>query len=484
MLLGLILQGVQKGDFPRPRQLDASIGPALEAVCVKAMALNSVDRYVSVRALADDVNRWLADEPVTAYSEPLARRARRWGKRNRTLVASGAATLVMAAVGLGVVSAVQTKARNDLAAKNTALDLQRQRAEANESQAIDAVKKFRDAVANEPVLKDNPELDALRKRLLKEPLAYFRALRERLQVDRDTRPESLLRLAESMHEYAHLTDEIGDVQDGLRSHEESLAIWERLTAEHPEEADYRSGLATIQNCRGNMLSATGAPAEARKAYDAALAIQRKLADVHPTITEYQSALATNHNNLGNLLSATGAPAEARKAYEAALAIPQKLADAHPTVTGYQSALANSHNNLGVLLSATGAPAEARKAHEAALAIRQKLADAHPTITEYQSALAASHYNLGILLRATGAPAEARKAYEAALAIRQKLADAHPAVTKYTSDLATIHYHLGLIGDRVNLVDCWWNRSIPITSNVDLSIVISTAIRIEDGNAIR
>jgi serine/threonine protein kinase len=236
--LGVILQRVQNGDFPRLRQLDTAIDPALEAVCLKAMAARPADRYVSARALADDVDRWLADEPVIAHADPFARRARRWAKRNRTLVASGAATLVMAAVGLGVVSAVQTKARNDLAVKNTALDLQRRRAEANETQAIDAVKRFRDAVANEPVLKDNPELEALRKRLLKEPLAYFRALRERLQLDGDTRPESLSRLAEAMHEYAHLTDEIGDVEDGLRSHEESLAIWDRLTAEHPEQTVY------------------------------------------------------------------------------------------------------------------------------------------------------------------------------------------------------------------------------------------------------
>ncbi len=119
--LRVILQQVQKGDFPRPRQLDPAIDPALEALCLRAMAERPADHYASARALAGDVDRWLADEPVTAYPEPLARRARRWAKRNRTLVASAAATLVMAAAGLGVVSAVQTKARNDLAVKNIAL---------------------------------------------------------------------------------------------------------------------------------------------------------------------------------------------------------------------------------------------------------------------------------------------------------------------------------------------------------------------------
>ncbi len=126
--LGVVLQQVQKGACPRPRQVDPAIDPALEAVCLKAMAVGAADRYASPRALAGDVDRWLADEPVTAYPEPLVRRARRWAKRNRTLVASAAATLVMAAVGLGVVSAVQTKARNDLAAKNIALYRERLRA--------------------------------------------------------------------------------------------------------------------------------------------------------------------------------------------------------------------------------------------------------------------------------------------------------------------------------------------------------------------
>ena len=40
--------------------------PALEAVCLKAMALKPEDRYAIARALAEDVERWMADEPVTA----------------------------------------------------------------------------------------------------------------------------------------------------------------------------------------------------------------------------------------------------------------------------------------------------------------------------------------------------------------------------------------------------------------------------------
>ncbi len=58
---------------------------------------------------------------------------------------------------------------------------QRTRAEDREQQAIDAVKRFRDAVADNPTLKNSPELEDLRKTLLKEPLAFFKGLREQLR---------------------------------------------------------------------------------------------------------------------------------------------------------------------------------------------------------------------------------------------------------------------------------------------------------------
>jgi hypothetical protein len=60
-----------------PRLHDPSLDQALEAICLKAIA-QTEGRYSSAAALAEDVERWMADEPVAAWHEPLARRARRW----------------------------------------------------------------------------------------------------------------------------------------------------------------------------------------------------------------------------------------------------------------------------------------------------------------------------------------------------------------------------------------------------------------------
>jgi serine/threonine protein kinase len=63
---GRLLEKVQKGDFPRPRQVKSDVSAPLEAVCLKAMARRPKDRYHAPRDLADDIEHWLADEPVSA----------------------------------------------------------------------------------------------------------------------------------------------------------------------------------------------------------------------------------------------------------------------------------------------------------------------------------------------------------------------------------------------------------------------------------
>jgi tetratricopeptide (TPR) repeat protein/serine/threonine protein kinase len=98
--VGAVLEKVEKGDLVAPRQVNRKMPAALEAICVKAMALRPEDRYASALDLAGDVEHWLADEPISCYREPLRQRAGRWARRHKALVAATAAA-VMVAVVLG-----------------------------------------------------------------------------------------------------------------------------------------------------------------------------------------------------------------------------------------------------------------------------------------------------------------------------------------------------------------------------------------------
>ena len=100
--VGALLRAVQKGEFRRPRQRNATVERAIEAVCLKAMALNPDDRYATPRELADDVERWLADEPVSAWKERRPTRLARWGRRHKPIVAGVAVLLVTALVALSI----------------------------------------------------------------------------------------------------------------------------------------------------------------------------------------------------------------------------------------------------------------------------------------------------------------------------------------------------------------------------------------------
>src|SRR5262249_45044876 len=155
--IGALLRAVQKGDFVPPRGLDPRIDKAIEVVCLKAMARLPQDRYPSAKALADDVERWLADEPVTAWHEPWTAQARRWLGRNHALLGALAIAAPVAIVSLSTIVAHERLTNGQLATNNRELAeanqvavKSRTRAEQRENMALKAIDNFRDVVEKNP----------------------------------------------------------------------------------------------------------------------------------------------------------------------------------------------------------------------------------------------------------------------------------------------------------------------------------------------
>jgi tetratricopeptide (TPR) repeat protein len=96
---GTVLQKVQAGDFQPPRQVKRGAPAALEAICLKAMALRPEDRYRTPRALAADIENWLAGEPVSAGQQPWRFWGGRWARRHQTRVAAAGCVLVAILAG-------------------------------------------------------------------------------------------------------------------------------------------------------------------------------------------------------------------------------------------------------------------------------------------------------------------------------------------------------------------------------------------------
>lgn len=126
---------ILSGDIPRPREIKSEVPNPLDAIALKALSLKREDRYASAKALAEDVKRWLADEPVHAYREGMVEKAQRVGRKNKALVVSAALILVFMALG-GVGYGTITKGYNEkLVASEREARLQRDRAEENQRTA-------------------------------------------------------------------------------------------------------------------------------------------------------------------------------------------------------------------------------------------------------------------------------------------------------------------------------------------------------------
>jgi serine/threonine-protein kinase len=481
--IGAALRAAQEGKFPPPRKLDSSIDKALEAVCLKAMALPPEDRYTTPRALADDLERWMADEPVSAWREPWSRSLVRWLTRHRTGVTAVGAALLMALVGLAAVLGVQTRANAQLTAKNVQLDASVRREAERFKLAMEAIKLFHGDVSEDLLLKEK-QFEKLRAKLLHGAADFYAKLEGLLEGQRDN--ASRAALGGAYAELGKLTADIGNRSEALAVHRKALTVRRELAKQAMATAETVLDLSRSLIDSGYLASNTGdsaavmesfkearrlaeeleasgrgsdaarfvlaralgaesdqlrsrRPAEAIELNDRARAILQALADANPGVDDYQEELAAALR-LQGILSSN--PLDALAAYARQLAIDAKLADAKPDVWRFQDSLAKTHNNIGYRLYALGRLSESVASYRRALAIWQRAVDANPAVTQLQNNVAYGLNNVGSILLHLGRSDEALAAHLRAKAIFQKLADADPSGITYKWNLATSHGSIG------------------------------------------
>jgi tetratricopeptide (TPR) repeat protein len=89
--------------FEEPRSLrllNRLIPAELETIVLKALEKNPAERYSTAQELADDLERWLKDEPIRARRPSVLQRLRRWGRRHWTLVGAAVVCLLLAGASL------------------------------------------------------------------------------------------------------------------------------------------------------------------------------------------------------------------------------------------------------------------------------------------------------------------------------------------------------------------------------------------------
>lgn len=465
-----VLRDVREGRFPPPRQVKRDVPRGLEAICLKAMAHDPAQRYPSARALADDVEHWLADEPVSALPETSAQRLQRWLRRHKTWTRSAAAALVVVAVVAGVAyvreaglrAAVQRAldleavARREadeartLADRNADLAQQERRraedhahrAEQQSALALDTLKSVLFDI--QAKLKNVPAAHTVRLSMLNTVVDGLKRVARSLETAADT-DHSLVR--------AYL--DLGDIflqvgtSDGTSASAEARSIFERgvetasnLIKSEPQDAQARAALAAAYRRMGDVARQSSNLTEAGDWFLKSRDLWRQLTEERPADADAQRELAALIQRLGLVREGQRNLEEAKSFYLQFFELSELLAQRDPENAEDRRNLSVSYERMGDISLLQEDPKSAEEYFRKSLQVRRKLVAA-----DEQNALAKRDLSVtldrlgGLALDRSDAEAAA-DFYHQSLLLRQALYDADPNNLQSLRDLLVSYAALG------------------------------------------
>jgi len=420
-----VLAKVERGEFPPPRQVRPDVPAPLEAICLKAMKLKLEDRYATATLMAEDIERWLADEPVSCFPEPWTKKAARWLRRHRTLALSTASAVAVALVGLIIATTLLTAANErERQAKMEAL-AQKDKAEKNFVMAREAVDRYHTEVS-ESVLLNEPGMEPLRKKLLEAAREFY----DRFTAMRAGDPDLKGEFGRAQYRLAEILGEIDSVNNAIALHQKARQVFVSLGEEFlPELAKSDHNLGRL-NRKAKHLGAS------RKSYEEALGLWTRLKDADPKNVFYQAEWARTALGLGNVFLEEGQLVNAIEQYEKSLVIRAGLAASDGKNVDYRRDLAVTHGNLALAyLDLGGKAKEADREFSAAIEILESMVKAQPFLSQYRDDLARTLYSLGDLRRKNETPEKAIPLYEEARDHWDLLVQRHPSVLRFHVRLA-------------------------------------------------
>ena len=368
-----ILRRIANDDPPSARKLNPSIPLDLETIVLKAMAKEPASRYTTAQELADDLDRYLKDEPIRARRSTLWQRLCRWGRRHQPLVwsagVSAALLLLMAVTALAIsnVLIVREKAAKERAlakayASEAIAQGHEQVARQNLLKACEAVDLLLTRVAEEHLL-NRPRMESVRRVLLEDAARFYQELVKQAGTNREVRHGA----AKACRRLAYLQFQLGEVAQAAQTNQQAITWLEQLRAEDPADRSYRfdlfDGLLADRLFRTELR--VGLPMR-RKAYSKSIALCADLVAEAPGESIYQLQLANARCELGVAYSASLRPLEAEQTCRHALTLAENVPAGSGSMPRRQKLLADCHYRIGIILGMAGRFREAEQSQREAL----------------------------------------------------------------------------------------------------------------------
>jgi eukaryotic-like serine/threonine-protein kinase len=467
-----IIKKVCNDNPTAPRAIVPAVAPALEAVCLKAMSKDPAGRYATATELAQEVQRYVADEPVSAYPEPWTRKLQRWARRHKVAVSTAAGLLVTATAALAISAVLIARERNEA-------ETQGEQAR----QAVNLLTQVADISFDE-------QLDPLQKKFLEQALAYYEKFTSRATGDNSVKLEH----GRAHQQMGDIQRKLGRLDDSETSYRRALGLLEPLATGAGAEHGVKRSLARTRTLLGDLLVRRGADAGQSDAlYTQALAVQQVAADPQKdpaATTEDRLRLGQTLKSQADLLRLNGRFAQAKPVFdqaitelerahaadreqpeirnELALAVDargwanreigdfaaaendfrrafdllSKLVADFPTVARHREVLAKNCNSLGVLEKDTGRIDEAEVHLRRQVPLARRLAEDFPLRPEYRIILGRALSNLGDALFESGRSAESEPILREAIAVNTPIMLQSPDDIQVRFYLAASHHNLG------------------------------------------
>jgi serine/threonine protein kinase/Tfp pilus assembly protein PilF len=369
----------------------------LDWITLKALDKDRSRRYDSPKDLAEDIERYMTDQPVLARPPSAAYRAKKFVRRNTVgVVAAAAGVLVL--IAFTVTMAIQA---NRIAAERDRANLEAATAQqvSDFMEGMFEVSDPGEARGNTVTAREvlDKGAEKIEQELVEQPLVQARLM---------------------------LT--MGSVYQELGLYDQSLPLLERAVALREEELGPKhADLADAVHALANLYNRMGQLAEAEPRYHRAIAIREEtLGPDHPSV-------ARGLNNLAVLYRRLERYSEAEALYQRALSIMEK------TQGPDHADVAAGLNNLAIIYDAMGRYDEVEPLLQRSLTIRKKALGAdHPSV-------GLSLASLANLYETQGKYAEAESHYRRALALWEKsLGTDHPQVAITQNYLGSLYTTMG------------------------------------------
>jgi serine/threonine protein kinase/tetratricopeptide (TPR) repeat protein len=327
-------------DEPRPpSQIDHTIPPDLETIVLKSLAKEPSRRYPSATEFANDLRRWLRNEPILARPAGRIERSWRWCRRNpksAALTGLVASLLVTLAAG-GTTAAVlisRAYGRADID-RNNAIASQKQ-AEADFDVALKSLNTLVETVQTQ--MGTQPGLLPIKRQLLE---TAADGLNKVIASQTDSsRTDQLVTIAH--HRLGDVYADLGRTADAKREFEAALQQSESWAAREPNNVNALRGQANACDRLGDYAWQAKVHTAALDWYKKAVEIRGKVIAMAPDDIRVTRDISVSHNKIGDAEKLAGHWDVARQHFEESLRmIGERPADADAKLRILDSRFTNS-----------------------------------------------------------------------------------------------------------------------------------------------